>query len=110
MIGREHGEQSAALNGIVNLVLRTGVGVMKVPWAKPAPAHVQVAGKNIKILWPFIDMSRVTDAWLEFAQQNGVTSLPLNGQKLDPRARDGRKLFPALLIIGIEKAQATRHS
>ena len=62
MIGSDYGKQRATFLRIVHFVTRAGVGVMKIARTKPAPAYVQVAGKNVQIFRTRMDMRRMRSA------------------------------------------------
>src|ERR1035441_8083166 len=81
--------------------------MMKVARAQGATADLEVASQDVEVFGASVDMGRVADAGFQLAEEDRVTALGLEGEELDPGARDGQ-LLPAGSVGGGQEAEAAR--
>src|SRR6516225_1265577 len=93
IVGREHGEQRTTFDGIVLLMMGTGIGVMEIASPQDTAADVQIAAEEVKIFRARIRMGGIAHARIQFAKENGVAAVWLKGKELDESA-DHRQGFP----------------
>ena len=96
-------------------MLRAGVSVMKIARHEFAIADDQIARKDIKILRAGIEMRGITRAGFEFAQQYGVSAVPLPPGLKDKVLRrieetEAAKSAPLLPPLGLSFARAASES